>query len=48
MLHVYFFLSIFINLLFTEYDHYLEMVGIPWLTFLKEGKCARCTRNNED
>ena len=25
-----------------EYDHQIEMIGIPRLTFLKNGKCGKC------
>ena len=27
---------------FVEYDHQIEMIGIPRLTFLKNGKCGKC------
>ena len=25
-----------------EYDHQIEMIGIPRLTFLKNEKCGKC------
>ena len=27
---------------FVGYDHQIEMIGIPRLTFLKNGKCEKC------
>ena len=32
----------YLKCFFVEYDHQIEMIGIPRLTFLKNGKCGKC------
>lgn len=35
-------LKYIVFIILIEYDNYLEMIGIPRLAFLKNGKCSRC------
>ena len=35
-------LSFYIFLKISEYDQMVELIGIPWITFLKNNKCGKC------
>ena len=28
--------------LISEYDQMIELLGIPWISFLKDNKCGHC------
>ena len=32
----------YIFLEISEYDQMVELIGIPWITFLKNNKCGKC------
>ena len=40
--NIYVYKSYLKNVFSVEYDHQIEMIGIPRLTFLKNGKCGKC------